>query len=396
MKIYLTGGWGYGNKGDNAIFDAMMESMSKAYPGCEFIVSSFDPKETQVQHGLTALPSLHIYLTKKAPLGLLRWFALAVWYLTGMKAVLPPSLKRHLTAMSQADAVVLGGGGYINDDWVDMLTSRFVEIEMAHSLNKPIVIYGQTLGPIGKSWTKPFFKHFIHKVTRIAYRDEQSKKVLDAAEYPASRMTLTADEVNLSSVKPLKKPMPTGVLNVGVMVQKLRPHLGPLGPTPRGRITTTEQYVNEIANALKAIATQRKVHFHFIPSTNWDEPVCRKVYDRIKDVCTANFYSAPHITDFMSICQHVDLMVSTNMHPIILASTNGKPSVALSYHYKLDDYMKSINQSHNTLRIDDFDQNTLIEKIQSTLAAQPTLDITNPRSMARRNLESLSTAISEK
>lgn len=393
MKIYLTGGWGYGNKGDNAIFEAMMESMRKGYPGCEFIVSSFNVAETKTQHGLSALPSVHVYLTKKAPLGLLRWAALAFWHVTGLEFVLPPSIKRHLNAMRGCNAVVLGGGGYINDDWVDMLTSRFVEIQMATRLGKPVVIYGQTLGPIGKSWTKPLFKHFIHKVTRIAYRDEQSRKVLDAADYPAARMTLTADEVNLVSIKELKRPMPTGVLNVGVMVQKLRPHLGPGGPSPRGRIETPEQYVSEISEALLGISDAHKVHYHFIPSTGWDEPVCKKVYERIKNKCAATFYPDPHISDFMSVCQHVDLMVSTNMHPIILASTNGKPSVALSYHYKLDDYMKSINQSARTLKIDDFDAKALTALIEGTIKNQTSPELREVKAMAARNIELLTQAL---
>ncbi|NBD22215.1 hypothetical protein GTZ97_16265 [Aquabacterium fontiphilum] len=393
MKIYLTGGWGYGNKGDNAIFEAMMESMRNAYPGCTFEVSSFDVAETQKHHGLTALPSVHVYLTKKAPLGLLRWAALAIWHVTGFEFVLPPSIKRHLNAMRNCDAVVLGGGGYINDDWVDMLTSRFVEIQMATSLGKPVVIYGQTLGPIGKSWTKPLFKHFIHKVTRIAYRDEQSRKVLDAADYPAARMTLTADEVNLVSIKDLRQPMPTDVLNVGVMVQKLRPHLGPSGPSPRGRIATPEQYVKEISDALLNVADNHTVHYHFIPSTGWDEPVCRKVYERIKEKCAATFYPDPHISDFMSVCQHVDLMVSTNMHPIILASTNGKPSVALSYHYKLDDYMASIQQGDSLVKIDDFDSRSLAALVSNTITTRKPPELASVKDMARRNIELLTQAL---
>lgn len=393
MKIYLTGGWGYGNKGDNAIFEAMIASITAAYPGCEFVISSFNVEETRIQHGLEAIPSAHFYLTKKAPLGLVRWASLFLWYSTGMASLLLPSLRVHLEAIKKCDVLVLGGGGYINDEWVDMLSSRFVEIQMAHSLRKPIVIYGQTVGPIGKFWTRPIFRHFIHKVTRIAYRDEQSRKVLDFASYPSERMMLTADEVNLIALTPPKNPLPPKVINVGVMIQKLRAHLGPMGPTPRGRIKSAEQYVSEIAEALIMVAKRHAIHYHFIPSTNWDEPVCRKVYERISNEVGATFYPDPHIKDFMSICQNVDVMVSTNMHPIILASTNAKPSVALSYHYKLDDYMKSINQSDNIVRIDDFDSATLVAIISRVIVGKEVVNIDLPKAMARNNIKSLATAL---
>ena len=61
--------------------------------------------------------------------------------------------------------------------------------------------------------------------------------------------------------------------------------------------------------------------------------------------------------------QNVDIMVSTNMHPIILAATSNIPSIALSYHYKVDDYMASLGLDKFLLKIDDFTSNKLSQLI---------------------------------
>ena len=389
MKVYLTGGWGYGNKGDNAIYEAMVRSIKAEFGDVEFLVTSFNSEETMIQHRHKSIRSIHSYLTKKAPLAIPRWIGVAFWHLTGIRAFLSPALRQHLRNVSESDIVVMGGGGYFNDAWVDMLLSRYVEIEMAHKSGTPIIIYGQTVGPFGKRWMMPFFASYMNKISGIAYRDRQSESAIKKASYPGSKCILTADEVNLMPVLEPADIGSPGCFNVGVMVQKFRPHLGPDGPSAPGRIRNEEHYIKEVAEGLTKFSLDNPgVCFHFIPSTSWDEPTCMAVHKIVREKCDSRFYSDPHVLDFMRLCQSVDLMVSTNMHPIILAATNSKPGVALSYHYKLDDYMVESNQQASVLRIDDFTSDGLMKLMSSAKSkgtnARP--QTTELKSMARRNV----------
>ena len=60
-------------------------------------------------------------------------------------------------------------------------------------------------------------------------------------------------------------------------------------------------------------------------------------------------------------------MLSTNMHPIILASAAGIPCVAISYFYKVDDFMESIGLQRFVIRIDKINEAALVPLAQDAL-----------------------------
>lgn len=334
-SFYITGGWGYGNKGDNAIFEGMRQSFSEAFPSERLIVTSYSRQEMREQHSIDAIESVHRLLGKRAPLGLFRWLGVMIWRMSGLKMLLVPSLKRHQKLMQNASAVVMGGGGYFNDAWPDMLRSRYVEIDLARSVGTPIIIYGQTVGPFSQQTINRSLKRYLGYVQRIAYRDAQSLKVLEAADVPESKRVLSADEANLLSVRPAVVPKSPGKLLVGVMAQKFRPHLGPSGPSAPGSIPDEETYIQRVTDGLLLLAEARPdVEYVFIPSTRWDEPVVEDVANRVKSILQdrVTMVSDPDANQFISLCQNVDLMISTNMHPVILATTASVPSIAISYH----------------------------------------------------------------
>lgn len=400
--FYLTGGWGYGNKGDNAILEGMRQSLSSRFPDDSLTVTSYSQAEMREQHGIESIKSVHRLLWKRAPLGLLRWIGIFVWRATDLKVLLVPSLRKHQSLMRQARAVIMGGGGYFNDAWPDMLRSRYVEIDLARSVGTPVVIYGQTLGPFSKATIDRSLGRYLGYVTKIAFRDAQSLKVLEAAGVPENKRVLSADEANLLSVRPPLEPKRAGRKVVGVMIQKFRPHLGPSGPSPAGSIPDEGSYVQRVVEALGNVASKNPdIDYLFIPSTRWDESTVRRVADelRTKFDGRVQFISDPTADQFIRACQNVDLMVSTNMHPIILAATAGVPSVAISYHYKLDDFMASIGLSSSVIKIDDFDSLHLEQMLMDALLkmADNSLALTafhkKVKSMAQKNcdqIESLS------
>lgn len=397
MKFYLTGGWGYGNKGDNAIFEATRQNLSDEFPGHELIVSSFSTQETLEQHGIKALPSVHTLMSKKAPLGLLRWAGVMMWKLTGLRLFLSPALKRHLIAMQSADVVIMAGGGYFNDAWLDMLLTRYLEIDLAHYSGKPMVMLGQTIGPFGRPWMASTLAKYLAKVTKIVPRDEQSLGVLQRAGVPASKVVLSADEVNLIKLDKAKVSRGTAI-KMGLMFQMYRPHLAVDGPSPIGCIASEEQYIESVTKGLNLfMAEHPQIEYHFIPSTQWDEVVCKKVFDRIRGNGKCEFHSDPHVQDFINLCQGMDIMLSTNMHPIIIATTAGKPSIALSYHYKLDDYMKSVSQLDNVLRIDDFKPEKMAQLMADVFKNLSQIKVSNegPKKLARNNMMVLKDVLNE-
>jgi polysaccharide pyruvyl transferase WcaK-like protein len=400
-SLYLTGGWGYGNLGDNAILSGMLKTFSERLPDHRINITSKSPEEIFRNHGLPALKSIHGLLRNRNPLAAGRWLAVALWRLSGHRIMLSPALRKHVELMKESSAVVLGGGGYFTDDWMDMLRARYVEIEMAQALGIPIVIYGQTVGPFSDRTLKASLAKFLNKVTFIAHRDVQSKGTLTRSNYPLLSSILSADEANLLApeIATARTGSSPSKLVVGVMVQKFRRHLGQEGPSPAGAITSEASYIKNFVEALEIVSRGRTgLVFKFIPSTSWDMRVCHEVAKQLSAIVGADkieTFGTVLASEFIFACQNVDIMISTNMHPVILASTSGKPSVAISYHYKLDDYMKSVGLDKYVIRIDDFNAASLSSLVLEVMARYQELaervSSLQPEvaQMARRNCDSL-------
>jgi len=374
--IYLSGGWGYGNKGDNAILDAMLQSIGEHLPEARVTITSYDTKEIRDLHNLDSIESIHSLFFRKKTASALNWLALGAWILTNNKITLTKDFKSHINTIKDSSIVVMGGGGYFNDAWPNMLKSKYLEIYIAHRLKKPIMMYGQTIGPFNKKTITKSLSKTLKKVDFIAYRDEQSATVLNLCD-AIEKSALTADEVNLLK-KHDKLENKEKNKKIGVMIQNLRPHSGVHGPSRPGHITTEKQYINEVVNALKAVDQQLQgITVQIIPSTSWDQGTCNKVFSKLSDLnINASKINTDTAGNFVSACREVDVMLSTNMHPIILAATAAKPSIALSYHYKLDDYMQSIGLEEFNLRIDDFTARSLADKVIRTLEERAQLELT--------------------
>jgi polysaccharide pyruvyl transferase WcaK-like protein len=280
--------------------------------------------------------------------------------------------------MRQAKVVLFGGGGYFNDAWPDMLRSMYVAIEMAKASRTPVVVYGQTVGPFSDKTISDTLANALNGVTRVAYRDIQSKRVLDKAGVPENKCVFTADEANLIAFKAWQRPKELNGVKVlvGVMTQEFRPHLGTSGASPKGRIGDAEAYERELVKTLVELnKTVDGVGFLFIPSTTWDEKQCARIHEKTRrcGIEKSAFLSNSQTKDFIGACQSVDVMLSTNMHPIILAATAARPCIAISYHYKLDDYMASIGLEEFVVRIDAFDSISLCSKIVRAIDQRPAL-----------------------
>ena len=58
MNILLSGGWGYGNLGDDAILEASVRILCNLYPQSKITIMSYEPCDINI-HGYEVIPSLH-------------------------------------------------------------------------------------------------------------------------------------------------------------------------------------------------------------------------------------------------------------------------------------------------------------------------------------------------
>lgn len=371
LKIFLTGGWGYGNRGDNAILAGTLAAIDGLGVDYTLSMTSFSQSELKTKHGLASTPSMHALLNMRRPWGWMRWPFISLWRKTG--TLLLPSLRRQFDDMKRADVIIFGGGGYFNDTWKEAFPARMVELEMAKASGRPYVILGQTIGPFSDHTARVILPPVLQSAAMVAYRDRQSGDVLDLAQVPGQRKAYTADMAHLI---PQPAHVVQGVagrkIRIGLMLQAFRQYEARAGLLPFGRIKSVEDYLRELMTLIERLAAEQDVQFVMIASTSWDEKFMRKVEAGMKqkglDYEAPALEAAP-VQSFIDACQSVDLMLSTNMHPVILASLAYIPTIALSYHFKLDDYMTRIGREAFCHRIDNFDIDSVVKQTEQILQA---------------------------
>ena len=162
MKVLISGYYGFGNLGDEALLAGMLGGLAAQ----QVTVLSQNPRETRALHNVAATHRL-----------------------TGLYELL-----RH-------DALISGGGGLLQDKTSTRSLQYYLGvITLAQRLGKRVVVYGQSVGPLSAAGERTVAKTL--RGLPVAVRDEPSQVLLDQLGVPAA---LVADAALLLP-KPAVKP----------------------------------------------------------------------------------------------------------------------------------------------------------------------------------------------
>ena len=200
MKILLSGGWGYGNLGDDAILIASLNLLKEKYPHSEITVMSYDFQETMKilnKPDIKVIPSIHRIIS-----GELSFKKFGAWkksfnyypfpklLFRRIKKIQNHSIKsqtnkifhkmknlsefeKHIKVYDEfknADLFVMSGGAYING-WLDSLCSRVLELKITKETNTKSLIIGQTIGPFKKTDLASYAKSGLELADKVSVRD---------------------------------------------------------------------------------------------------------------------------------------------------------------------------------------------------------------------------------
>lgn len=161
--IVLSGYYGFGNAGDEAILEAMIADLREVCPGARLTVFSAEPERTAAAHGVEAVH---------------RFSIAGVW-----------------NALGRAHLLISGGGSLLQD----VTSSRslwyyLAVIGMARARGLRTMVYANGLGPIRLAANRRGAGAVLRRVDVITLRDPDSVRVL-ASELGVARgdVMLTAD-----------------------------------------------------------------------------------------------------------------------------------------------------------------------------------------------------------
>ena len=350
-RLLLSGYYGYGNAGDEAVLAGLAAGFRSAAPDAALTVLSGAPGETRAAHGVAAVDRYR-----------------------------PAAL---LPAIARCDLFLSGGGSLLQD--VSSAHSIFYYlgvVKMAQMLGKKTMFAAQGIGPLILPRSRKLVAAVASKLDAITVRDPGSAALLREIGVSRPAIEVTADPALLLSAPNL----PKSGTSFGVA---LRPW--------HGQDALGSQVAAACLPSLRAQAP-RLLPMQSVSDTPAAAQFAREWprQPHPAEMC----FTTDGLGPLLSIIAECDMMVGMRLHALILAAAAGVPSVALSYDPKVAAFMQGSGQGDAVYDLNTPDLDALRELIarvwaeRSDRAAALHAALPGLRAKAMRNVEAALTLIS--
>lgn len=299
--LTLSGYYGYGNAGDEAVLAGLVTGFREARPESELMITALSghPAQTQAAHGIGAVDRYR-----------------------------PSALLREI---GRTDLFLSGGGSLLQD--VTSAHGIFYYlgvVRMAQMLGRKTMFIAQGIGPLQRVRSRRLVKSIANRLNAITVRDPDSAALLKEIGVTKPPVEVTADPALLLTAHPV-------LARSGVFGVALRPWPG------------QEDLAAGVADACEtALKGRRALQFPMQPASDQAvaEQFARKWHQEESGAAQAGFCATDAgLVPLLSNIASCDLMIGMRLHALILAAAAGVPSVALSYDPKVDAFMAASGQA---------------------------------------------------
>jgi polysaccharide pyruvyl transferase CsaB len=194
IHLLVAGYYGSGNAGDEAILDCLLTELRAQIPAIDPLVVSAEPAATEAEYQV--------------------------------RAVSKSDKPAVLAAVRDCDAVLLGGGGLLQDYWA-MDIGNFFSTPAAHPsyaayaalaalFDKPLFLYAVGVGPLSTAAGRRCTRMICDQARLLTVRDAESKELLEETGVEGSRVQVTADPAFRLTAPAARLEMESPILGVGL------------------------------------------------------------------------------------------------------------------------------------------------------------------------------------
>ena len=292
MRILVSGYYGFGNLGDEALLEVIVSQLRTRYPYAQLDVLSAKPEETAHELRVEATP---------------RWDAKAV-----------------RGAIARADVVLSGGGGLLqNATSLRSLVYYAGIIRTAVRANRKTMVFAQSVGPLD-FWGKTVVKECCKGLSAATVRDARSVDVLSSI-LPAVQVERTADPVFLYDAPDEE---------VDLSAEGLGPQSDPVVIVSVRKANGMKDRLDVLARAVDRLALTHGARVAFLPLGGApDAEVSTLIIRKCK--------SAPVLLPECSLSRAANIIrgakavIGMRLHALILAARYAVPFLAVPYDPKV-------------------------------------------------------------
>ncbi|WP_188206917.1 polysaccharide pyruvyl transferase CsaB [Alkalibacillus aidingensis] len=333
MKIVVSGFYGLGNTGDEAILDTIVHEL-KDKQGHDLTVFSLRPEETAEKHGVKS-----VY--------------------RGWRH----AFREKLRAMRQADVLVSGGGGLLQDTYPTKiifgpLPYYLLIAFLGKLMGCKVMFFAQGVGPVNSRYGKWLMRTFANRANLITVRDQGSKDLLEKLKVRKPETIVTAD---IAFAYPASEDDACLTNLPGeVQGQKL------VGVSIRPWFEEKKLY-QELAKYLDQLIEEQGYTPVFIPMEGQhDVKASGWVVDQMEhgDECHV---LGPDFTpnQYLQMMKHCQFVIGMRLHSVIFATIAGVPMIPISYDPKVEAIAKQIGVWDYGMRLEDVSLELLNEKSEA-------------------------------
>lgn len=292
MRILLSGYYGFGNLGDEALLEVIVTELKRRHPLAQLDVLSASPQQSSRTHGIEATP---------------RW-----------------DVKAVRSAIGRADVVLSGGGGLLqNATSLRSLAYYAGIIRAATRAGRRTMVFAQSVGPLdflGRTVVRECCKG----LDAATVRDARSQGLLHSL-LPNLNIEHTADPVFLYDAPEDE---------IDLSAQGLGPQSDPMVVVSMRKDAALREGVEVVARAVDRLTQKHGARVAFLPlGGSPDADVSTRVIRKCR--------SAPVLLpecDLQSaakIIRRAKAVIGMRLHALILAARYGVPFLAIPYDPKV-------------------------------------------------------------
>ena len=406
MKVAFISPCGGGNLGDAAIQDAFMSNLCRRLGDeTRFLGITQNPEDTVARHGVPAVPMdsearsfargaardpesdgrwrRRLRASRSFRRG--RWLAqdLAHWVVA-------------VRATRDVDVLAVSGGGQLDDYWGGPWRAPYALFKwtfVARLRRRPTIVLsvgaGTIDGGMGPRLTRFFLRRALRGSRYVSYRDSRTAAL--AASVRLSRTTPTVPDLAFSHEA---RRRDDSMRTTGARTVALSPiaYLKP-GRWPIEDGSAYASYVERVS-LLACALTDAGFRVLLCTSDGPDRDALHDVVGRIQEARSDALESGAVLprdtqtTESLLACfDDADVVIASRLHGLILANIRGKPTVAISYDWKVDEHMRTMELDPYVRPIESFDPDGVVAMTERAYAEREALAGTITATCARFDAE---------
>ena len=339
-KIIISGYYGFGNLGDEAILISIIDRLNAEIENPEIVVLYTKAESEQ----------LKVYKNVRC---VYRMNPISIFF-----------------EMLNADLVISGGGGLLQDSTGFTTVLYYLGIvKMALFLKKKVLFYAQGIGPLNLDKSKKLITNTVNKVNFITVRDNDSAELLKSLKIDKAPVVVTADPVISMEKLPqneidelVKKYIPNfkknNNPNIGISARPWK---------------SDNNYIEILAKSCDELIKKYNANIYIIPfQIQQDLAICKEIKEKMEG--EAEIIMPPNSEDSIfqfspkeiaGIIGQMDLIIAMRLHALIFSFPFKIPSAGIVYDPKVGIFAKQAGME--SFNLDSFKKEDVIGFVGNNL-----------------------------